>query len=256
MIVVQADGVDPAIQARATRLAEELGLPLSLDDGGHAPTSGDVVLAVTGQRLELRSVGRRVPGPVHVDFVGGPVGYRRRLNRQGMLFRAVGLRLGKPTVVDATAGLGRDAFLLAYYGCRVTAVERSPIVAALLRDGFERASAEVELQERLADRLQIVCADAREWLRRLPAIEAPEVVYLDPMYPARGGSALAKKEMRVLRQVVGDDPDAGELYEAARSIAQQRVVVKRPRLAAPIAPDPTRQYVDKTTRYDVYSTRA
>ena len=288
-----AAGSREAIQRQAAQLAAQLGLPLV-----HAADPGyDLLLTVTAERLELRCPQRGGPGPLYVDFVGGPLGYARRVNRFGLLFQAVGFRSGRPTVLDATAGLGRDAFRLAYHGCRVTALERSPILFALLQDGLERAARVPELQEHLGDRLRLLPGDARGFLQQLssfsgaglragvpfggaglrarvgagqdarPTLETeilpgflqqlaaedvPDVVYLDPMFPPPKKSALVKVEMRILRQLVGDDPDAGELFELARAVARRRVVVKRHRHAEPLAPHPTHSHSDKTTRYDVY----
>lgn len=257
--VCAAESAEP-IQSRAAQLAAELDLPLVDADAGTA----DLLLTVTAERLELRYLQRGGPGPLYVDFVAGPLGYARRLNRFGLLFQAVGFRSGRPTVLDATAGLGRDAFRLAYHGCRVTAVERSPVLFALLQDGLERAAHEPEIQERLGDRLRLLHADARDILRQLAQyggnaggdeatlVDAPDVVYLDPMFPPAKKSALVKVELRTLRHVVGDDPDGGQLFELARAVARQRVVVKRHRHAEPLAPNPTHSHADKTTRYDVY----
>lgn len=62
---------------------------------------------------------------------------------------------------------------------------------------------------------------------------APDVVYLDPMYPHRQKSALVKKEMRVFQSLVGNDDDADSLLIPAMTIAKRRVVVKRPNYASP-----------------------
>ncbi len=183
------------------------------------------------------------------------MGYRRRSarDRRQPLALAVGLRHGTPTVVDATAGLGRDAFLLAALGCSVIAVERSPVLGALIRDGLERAanSGDASLAT-VVERIKLVIQDAREVLAGMSEAAAPDVVYIDPMYPPTRKSALAKKEMRALRRIVGDDPDAGELLEIARRVARKRVVVKRRRRGPPLAPEPAIQYRGKQVRYDVY----
>ena len=237
-----------ATMAKAAELARELGLPLTLAaDAGH-----DLLLAVTAERLELRTTLSHGPGPVYAEFNGGAMGYSRRVSGSRLLFQAVGFRAGPPSVVDATAGLGQDAFLLAWMGCRVTAVERSPIVAALLQNGMRRSMRVPELEAILRDRLRLVVGDARSVLKDLPASHVPEVVYLDPMYPARSKSALGRKEMDILRRIVGHDEDAEELLSIARTVARRHVVVKRMHHAPPLAPQPTRAYEGKTTRYDVY----
>ena len=170
------------------------------------------------------------------------------------LARAVGLKPGyDPTVIDATAGMGRDAFVLATLGCRVHMLERSPVIAALLADGLARATADAELGPVISGHLRLVHTDAIAYLRGLTAEERPEVVYLDPMYPHRRKAALVKKEMRTFRTLVGEDPDAGELLLAALEAARKRVVVKRPKGAEPLpGPRPNAAVESPNTRYDLY----
>ncbi|HSV29081.1 MAG TPA: class I SAM-dependent methyltransferase [Candidatus Omnitrophota bacterium] len=194
------------------------------------------------------------PSPdLTIDFVGGAVGYRQR-HGGGLgqaLCKAAGFGKGRvPEVVDATAGLGRDSFLLASMGARVTMIERSAEVHALLRDALERARAAGPDHAAIVDRMTLLHGDARQLLPGL----APEVVLVDPMHPPRKNSALVKKEMRVLRELVGADPDSFELMQAALACARKRVVLKWPLRADPMAglPRPSHQIVGKTTRYDVF----
>ena len=196
---------------------------------------------------------------MHIDFVHGKVGHRRQFGggRGQTLPKAIGLKHGaNPTVVDATAGLGRDAFVLASLGARVTMIERSPVLAALLEDGLKRLAADPELAEIALSHLQLVHANAIDWLQQQAENKTnrPDVVYLDPMYPHRTKSALVKKEMRALRELVGDDEDASQLLNAARHCATKRVVVKRPK-GAPLldATQPSGNVQSRNTRYDIYS---
>jgi len=253
-VAVAAAADDPSLRAAAVRLAGELSLPLADDENG-TRDGPDLRLVVGRDRLELRPIHRAEGGPVFVDFVGGPVGYRRRSGRgrNQPIARAVGLRAGVATVVDATAGLARDSFLLACLGCTVTAVERSPVLAALVQDGLIRARRHgpAELIAVL-DRLTLVVDDAGDVLNAMAGSGAPDVVYLDPMYAPARKTALARKEMRICRQLVGDDLDADALFAVAREVAVRRVVVKRHPHAAPLVPNPTLQHGGRTARYDVY----
>lgn len=252
-------GVAPGIEneslrVQAAAVAKELGLPLMAGDLPGAETP-ELLLIVDERRLELRETGRRTTGPIFVDFVRGPVGFRRRSgrSRRQPLALAVGLRRGPVTVVDATAGLARDSFLLASLGCTVVTVERSPVLGALIRDGLRRARSEGS-SELLAvvNRITLMVDDARNVLARMTGTTAPEVVYLDPMYAPKKKTALPKKEMRICRRLIADDQDAGELLTVARQIATRRVVVKRHPYAAPLAPRPAMQFPGKKVRYDVY----
>jgi 16S rRNA (guanine1516-N2)-methyltransferase len=216
------------------------------------------LLVAAKGRLEVRVTGRRPPGPVCVDFLGGAADYRRRRGggRRQLIARAVGFGEGTETVLDATAGLGRDAFALACLGCAVTAVERSPVLAAMLRDGLTRARAEAagDVQV-ILDRITLIHADSCEVLELLGESDKPDVVYVDPMYPVdERQSALVKKEMRICRMLIGDDEDAEALLSAGRRAARRRVVVKRQIRAPALAPDCDAQYVGRRIRYDAYYT--
>ena len=188
-----------------------------------------------------------------VDFVGGAVGHRFRSGegRGQALPKAAGFTKGKtPRIVDATAGLGRDAFLLASLGADVTLIERSPEMHAFLEEGLARATAEGGVYAEIVSRMTLLHGDSRELLKRL----LPEVVIVDPMHPPRHNTALVKKEMRVLREVVGSDPDQTQLMDIALAHAQKRVVLKWPLRADPMAGirKPSHQITGKNTRYDVF----
>jgi 16S rRNA (guanine1516-N2)-methyltransferase len=251
---IAVTGEPAADPGTAVALAATLDLPWVAngiaDDFTH-------LLVMTPERLELRERGPHASGPIYVDFAAGAVAHRRRFGggRHQPLARAVGLKRGAaPTVVDATAGLGRDAFVLACLGCAVRLVERSPLIAALLRDGLDRAARVPDLGPLVAERLSLTVADGRDYLQNLADDQRPDVVYLDPMYPPRRKAALAGKEMRLLRCLTGGDDDAPELLAAALASARQRVVVKRPRRAPVLAgPQPDFQIAAPNTRFDVYS---
>lgn len=242
-----------ASAARAAALAIELNLPWAAD----ADTTGfSHGLYVGSDRLELRQFDPDGPGAVYAEFVLGRAAHRRRFGggRHQPLARAVGLKGNTATtVIDATAGLGRDAFVLAALGCVVVLLERSPIIAALLRDGLERAAQDPEIGSWVRERLHLIEADGRHYLPTVAETGRPQTIYLDPMYPHRRKSALVKKELRVLRDLVGDDEDAPSLLAAALACARRRVVVKRPRQAPALAgPPPNLEIVAPNTRFDVY----
>ncbi|MEJ1336631.1 MAG: class I SAM-dependent methyltransferase [Candidatus Sedimenticola sp. (ex Thyasira tokunagai)] len=252
-IAVAAGSPDQNVYA--ARLAETLGYPLCSDEDESYP----LLLVKTDQRLELRESGKKAPGPVYIDFLSGKSAHRRRFGggRGQPLARAVGLKQGRtPSVLDATAGLGRDAFVLASLGCEVCMVERSPVIAALLEDALLRAQDDAEVSV-IVSRMKLLRGDAKEQLLALPQEAWPDVVYMDPMYPHREKSALVKKEMRTFRALVGGDEDSAELLEAARKVARNRVVVKRPAKAATLDEiKPSMAITSPNTRYDVYLHRA
>lgn len=233
-------------------LAQELGLHLITKE----TLQYRVLLVHSEDRLELRQTGPGAPGPVFVDFADA--GMRYRLKHGGslrqMLARAAGLKPGtRPDILDATAGLGRDAFVLAALGCRVTLIERNPIIAALLADGLRSALLHADLVDIVRERMHLIQGDSVQLIKKICAMKKPQTLYLDPMYPARTKNAQVKKEMRVLRQVTGDDNDAPALLASAIELRIKRVVVKRPKLAPPLGDQsPSVVLRGKNSRYDIY----
>ncbi len=195
---------------------------------------------------------------ISVDFVSGAVAHRRKFGggRGQAIAKAVGLKQGvTPTVVDGTAGLGRDAFVLASLGCYVTMVERNPVVAALLEDGLRRAYEDAEIGDWMRERMQLFHGSSLEALTDAGAQTGGDVdvVYLDPMYPHREKSAQVKKEMRVFQSLVGADLDADGLLTPAMALASKRVVVKRPDYADDLdGVKPSTIIATKKNRFDVY----
>lgn len=247
---IRVEALQPVCGEAARAWAERLGLPLE----GEA----DFVLQLGSDGLQLTELGPQAPGPVRVDFVEGAVAHRRLYGGGSgqMIAKAVGVQPGvRPAVLDATAGLGRDAFVLASLGCTVTMSERQPIIAALLEDGLERALRAAEVAP-IAAQMRLLHGNAIELMRDWQG-EPPQVIYLDPMFPHRDKSALVKKEMRLFRPLVGDDLDAPALLGAALTLATHRVVVKRPRKAPVIdGAKPSYALEGKSSRYDIYPKKA
>ncbi|MBS7663492.1 class I SAM-dependent methyltransferase [Pseudomonas lalucatii] len=243
---IRMEALATHLDEAAAAWAARLGLPLA----GEA----EFALQLGEAGLQLVELGPQAPGPVRVDFVEGAQAHRRQFGGGSgqMIAKAVGMQPGvRPRVLDATAGLGRDAFVLASLGCAVTLIERQPLIAALLEDGLARAAADAEVAPIVA-RMRLLAGNAIELLAAWPE-EPPQVIYLDPMFPHRDKSALVKKEMRLFRPFVGDDLDAPALLAAALELASHRVVVKRPRKAPAVAgAKPGYVLEGKSSRYDIY----
>ena len=189
------------------------------------------------------------------DFTGGAVGHRFRAGggRRQALPKAIGMKSGgNLKIVDATAGLGRDSFLLASLGAEVTMIERSAKIYKILKEGMEKARHADRRTAEVISRMTLLYGDAKALLPQLN----PKIILIDPMHPPRKNSALVKKEMRLIRQIVGTDDDSIELMKAALACASKRVVLKWPQKAEPMAgiPAPSHQILGKSTRYDVFMT--
>ncbi|WP_321326609.1 class I SAM-dependent methyltransferase [Thiomicrorhabdus sp.] len=253
---------------KAKDLSYKLNLPIC-DEAATSPLWLDWLSNKKDPTLNL-SLCSDKQGPVSIDFLSGKKAHRLQFGggKGQPLVRAMGQiendntsRL--PNIIDATAGMGGDSYVLASLGFKVQMIERSPIVAALLDDALKRANnptetLSTEITSGIAN-LSLINADSAEYLlEQKPDID---VIYMDPMYPEKKKKAAAKKEMQALQQLVGPDTDSENLLAAALQTAKYRVVVKRPKGAIPVfCPinniQPSAQVSSPNTRYDIYVIKA
>ena len=189
------------------------------------------------------------------SFIEGPILHRLKYGkgRGQNLAKAVGFKFNKNrTIIDATAGLGYDAFILASLGANVTLIERSEKIYDLLKAAISEAKLYGGEISKIVNRMNLLFGDSIDILPKI----APEVILIDTMYKDRKKSALVKNDMRLVREVVGSDSDHVELINVALNNASKRVVIKQPRYAETLdnIKGCSHQILGKTIRYDVYVT--
>ncbi|MCC5828801.1 MAG: class I SAM-dependent methyltransferase [Phycisphaeraceae bacterium] len=252
---------DPALGQRVRQLESQGALM------HHAPSAADgddepqLALCATAQGLELRLLDGPADlsraHPLRIDFGRLDISSPAARSSRHPLFRALGIPADRAIgcVVDATAGLGEDSWLMASRGFQVIALERHPVVAAMLEDSLARASIN---HPDIAARISVICLDSASWLAARAEQRPIHALLLDPMYPDHGRrKALPGKEMRILRMLVGDDDDAADLLRAALSCPVGRTIVKRPVHAPKLIPSPPADWTIRSqrVRYDVYRQR-
>ena len=251
-------GSEQCDQSYLQSIAEQLQSPIiSTDD--KSLSSYQYHLFLNDDRLELKSCQDKKQGAVFVDFLDGKTRHRRLYGggKGQDLAKAIGIKkIPNARVIDATAGLGRDGFVLATIGCHMTLIERNPVVYLLLNNALERvlSSDDDEVKE-ICSRMNLINTSAHQYLSALAVSQqdAADVIYLDPMFPERSKSAKVKKEMSFFHDIVGDDPDSDELLTQALKCHCKRIVVKRPKLAEPLLNMKEAFCIKgKSTRYDVY----
>lgn len=223
-----------------------------------------LVMSIYEGKLSLSVMDNNRPIYVDVDFCTGSNRHRKENKsvKNELLAKAVGLKSNRANglrILDATAGFGRDSFLLAGFGCQVVMLERSALMAALLFDGLQRAKDDIELSE-IVRRMTLVHTDALTYLQNsgFSSVQEnsafqPDVIYLDPMFPGSNKTAQVKKDMRILRSALGEDEDGEELIQSALLSGVKRLVVKRPRKGKVLGGGkPAFQVFGKSARFDVY----
>ena len=175
-----------------------------------------------------------------------------RLNSE-LLVKAAKIKKaeGELTAVDATAGLGEDSLLLAAAGFRVTLYERNPVVYELLKDALERASQIPELAPVVA-RMTAVHADSVAGMASLET--PPDVILLDPMFPARQKSALVKKKLQMIQKLEQPCDDEITLLLTAMEAKPKKLIVKRPPKGEYLAGlKPDHSIEGKAVRFDCFA---
>ena len=242
---------DVALKSEAESIARRFALPIV-----HAAESGfDLYIVLWDHQLALQ-LAEPGSGPVSIDFTAGANAHRRQYGggTGQALARAAGLnKLDSPTLVDATGGLARDAFVFASLGACVSLIEQSPLLCLLIEFALEKGRKDPEVAA-ICQRMNLFKGNAQEILPLEFTSEPPEVVYLDPMYPQRQKSAAVKKDMQLLHRLVGEDNDSAALLGVALQCATKRVVVKRPGCAPPVSEHRLTGAVSaKNTRFDIYA---
>jgi 16S rRNA (guanine1516-N2)-methyltransferase len=258
--LIAVAATDAEFRERAAALAQRLGLALlRVGTAARSLTSHEVVLYCSSNGLYLQRTGKNAPGPVAVEFGSAAMRHRRRGGQNELLGRAVGVGKKSPLrVMDGTAGLGKDSFVLADLGCEVVLCERNPLIGELLASGLEVASVSADAWLLgVISRLTLHSGDMRDvvWSQ----LEPIDTIYMDPMFPGRGKSASVKKEMALFQALLESDAglaDADLLLPWALEQEVARVVVKRPASAPTLAGQkPSHVISGKAIRYDVYVKR-
>lgn len=249
MMACQVIPASRAAEQAAKKVAHELGLALA---GSFAEAIATVALVVDTHEVWLQALEKPRPGRVAVDFMSPDMLFRRKSGHNEPLGRAVGIKADmKPRVFDATAGLGRDAFVLADLGCHVELSEASAVLHFLLREAKQAAllSASDKVVNAV-ERMTISCGDSTA-----RTLEGFDVIYLDPMFPDRSKSAAVKKELATVQALLANDAvdgQAQQLLDWALSQPVRRVVVKRPAKSAYLGGvRPSHTITGKTVRFDV-----
>ncbi len=220
---------------------------------------GDLPITPDGIELIRRTEGLTLVGHDGLELRGDFARLLPRLRpsalRGELLVRAARVKgVPSPRVVDATAGLGEDSFLLAATGFTVTLYERDAVIAALLSDALERAQRDEDLCE-IARRMTLVEGDGEAALRAMKASPetSPDVVYLDPMFPERRKSAAVKKKLQLMQLLEQPCVDEREFLDAAFEASPRKIVVKRPAKGPHLADaKPSYALAGKAVRFDVY----
>ncbi|AOA57341.1 class I SAM-dependent methyltransferase [Acinetobacter larvae] len=217
----------------------------------------DLALCCDAQGLWLCAQGMKM----QPDWFAERARLKRASLKSEMIARACQLA-EQPKLLDATAGLGHDALLMAQLGAEVTLLERHPILFSLLEDNQQRALQDPFLC-RAAERIQLQHVDAQDYMTQsLTLGQHYDVIYLDPMFPQRDQNqqaakkqAQVKKQMQLLHLLLQGEEgmDLGDaLLPAAQQIAT-RVVVKRPRHAVFLANQAAdHQWLGDACRFDAY----
>lgn len=208
----------------------------------------DVLISFNQEGAGLSLLSQIKMKPLILDFE--LQSYRQRLLRGGRQKEAVaravmnGLDDGA-LVFDATAGLGRESMILAHAKATVIAFERQLPIWLILHDALNRAQnsrffpftlpklSPIGTIKNYAQVLEQSKLEHHEFFSALKGVR-PEVIYYDPMFPERENSAQVKKDMFLFQQVIGEDLDIDDFLAIALSLAQKRVVIKRPNYAPPL----------------------
>ena len=172
-----------------------------------------------------------------------------RLQHEMLVRAAKSDKIGRKAI-DATAGMGEDAFLLAAQGYEVTLYEQNPVIAALLKDALRRARKHPVLKD-IASRMKLEEGDSVSCMEKL--MDPVDVIYLDPMFPKRQKSGLINKKLQLIQKLEPPCSEEKDLFDAAIKAGPSRIIVKRPLKSVCLdGREPSYILKGKAIRYDCY----
>ena len=170
------------------------------------------------------------------------------------LVKAIGFKGSRLSVLDITAGWAKEAFLISQLGCFVTAIEASAFVFHFVQESLAKDPSSFLHKKEDKPRLQFIQDDSFNYLNQLKKEDFPDVIYMDPMFGERKKS-LSKKELRILKQLVGETKNQKELFHLALKIAKKRLVVKRHHLDPPLHKNRLCTFKGRSVCYDVFTAK-
>ncbi|AMK78253.1 MULTISPECIES: class I SAM-dependent methyltransferase [Methylomonas] len=241
---------DDSVLSASQALAERLNWPLLALRDLPAESPQEFFLCFRDGCLRLLDKQTLKKGGLAVDVDPRPgEQHSYPAPKKDLLAQAIGKKT--KTVIDATTGWAQDSLALFRMGYEVQCIERSPVMAQLIKDGFQRLGQKDWVLNRQLQPPALMVGNAIEFLNGLS--QAPDCIYLDPMFPPkRKQTAATRKSMAILREILGDDLDRADLFQAAWQATGKRVVVKSPDYAEPLGGKPSESYQGKLLRYDVY----
>jgi len=263
--------MSPDCVPKAEQIAQITGLAVgSIKSDKQAAHEGRPAKGAGAWRLLVDIDAVRLARPdnvsISIDFIDGKASHRASESnfKKQPLARAFGLHKlpdndsndgQPPQVIDATAGLGTDAWMIASLGCKVTLLEQSPVLCVLLQEAINDAML-ADASASTANLLELINVNSIAYLQDEASARA-DIIYLDPMYPAARKQALVKKGMQLLHELIGPDDNGQALLLAALSKANYRVVVKRPKGAPQLEgaeqwSGQKTQVESPNTRFDIY----
>jgi 16S rRNA (guanine1516-N2)-methyltransferase len=249
LVLDNDDSLKVAKKAKIEKIASPINKPA---DSNELSTHQQGYFEFKQNKLLLHCCLDNKLNPLSFDFNDGEVGFRAaRVSKSNeVVAKAIGCKSHyRPTVLDATAGMGRDSLIMALLGCQVFMQERNFAIYQLLDNALQRFK---QSDQSVSAKLNLLNQDSIKNFSHSDK-KAIDVIYLDPMFPSRKKSALVKKEMRIFKLLAGEDLDADSLLIHALQSSAKRVVVKRPKGAPLLAGQkPSHEITAKKFRYDVY----
>lgn len=183
----------------------------------------DYIFIYENEILYLKDCNLDLPA-ISSNFSDGTSSFRiKNIGINQDLFRAVGINKDTKTIVDTTAGLGKDSFLFSLYGTNIIMLEQNSLIYNITKDAINRAVNNKELSN-FVKKIQFFNCNSIDFLKNNDV--KPDCVYLDPMFPKTNKNALSKKEMQIFHNLAfyGNNE---ELFNVSMEKTKNRVVIKR-----------------------------
>ncbi|MBH44590.1 MAG: hypothetical protein CMD88_03960 [Gammaproteobacteria bacterium] len=185
---------------------------------------------------------------IFIDFSDKRFSNRvKKINKKNEIFYKI-FKKNNSTILDCTAGFGKDSFILSSMGHCVTMIEKNPIVSILLNNALKRFNNTSKFSD--DGRLLLFHGDSLDYLYNTDQVF--DYAYIDFMFDS-SKKTLSSKNLETLKILTEDYNKKKELINLAIHKVRNRVVIKNHIKNDPIYNQKSDYTIyTKLLRYDIY----
>jgi 16S rRNA (guanine1516-N2)-methyltransferase len=192
--------------------------------------------------IELINASYKEAVSISIDFLDEAINnkIKSRLSGKKDIFSKL-FPIKNSTLLDCTAGYGRDSYVLRSMGFNITMIENSPIMSLLLNDALKKLK---------LSNFKMYHGNSYDYLNH--SEKYYDYIYIDFMFDKLKKNSLSSKNDETLKLISFQENNKNNLIRLAIKKANSRVVVKEPKYSLSNILKPEYTIKTKLLNFNIY----